>query len=304
MKDKLLSQVTLVEKIASMSKAARMLHNPAKYIFAILYRLTAYRLFKKEILVKATLFYGKTMQVALPAATDIYLTGGKSHISEIRLTKYLIKHLTESAVFLDIGAHYGFFTLLANEIITTGKVYAFEPSGNTFAILQSNTAEKQTIQIFNKAITSKSMLLEFYEFDNLHSEYNTFNAAQFEHEAWFKNSTPVLHTVEAISVDDFCKSEKISPDFIKIDAEGYENEVIKGAQLILTKDTGKPIIIMEYVEPGRNNRPHREAYKQLQQWGYQCFVIDNNGNPVPQNNIDDYLISNNLESDNLVFMAG
>ena len=60
MKDKLLAQVKAVEKIASMSKIARMLHNPAKYIFAILYRLTAYRLLKKEVLVKAKLFYGKT----------------------------------------------------------------------------------------------------------------------------------------------------------------------------------------------------------------------------------------------------
>ncbi|OWY25437.1 FkbM family methyltransferase [Sphingobacteriales bacterium UPWRP_1] len=303
MKDKLLAQVKAVEKIASMSKIARMLHNPAKYIFAILYRLTAYRLLKKEVLVKAKLFYGKTMLVALPAATDIYLTGGKSHISEIRLTKYLIKHLDENAVFIDIGAHYGFFTLLANEMITSGKVYAFEPSGKTFAILQSNTAATQKIQILNKAVTSKNMLLEFYEFDNLHSEYNTFNASQFEHEAWFKNNTPVLNTVEAVSVDEFCKTEKVKPDFIKIDAEGFENEVIKGSQKILTEETGKPIIIMEYVEPIRNNQPHREAYNLLHNWGYQSFVIDNNGNPIPQNNIDHYLTSNKLESDNIVFMA-
>lgn len=108
MNELLIKQLSEVEKIASSSKIRRLLDNPYKYLYAILFRQLAYSRKKREVIKTTTLFYGKKMKVALPASTDIYLTGGKSHDSEIRLARFLIQNLSGEEHFLDIGAHYGY----------------------------------------------------------------------------------------------------------------------------------------------------------------------------------------------------
>lgn len=76
------------------------------------------------------------MNIALPASTDIYLTGGKSHDSEIRLAKFLIKNLNQGDNFVDIGAHYGYFTLLGAHLVGKGGRVFFEPGKSTYSLLE------------------------------------------------------------------------------------------------------------------------------------------------------------------------
>jgi len=108
-------QFEKVENLAKGSKLRRLLQNPSKYIFAIFARKVIYPLFKRGIKQKTKLFFGKKITVTLPAGSDIYLTGGKAHDSEIRLTKFILKNLAQDDVFIDVGAHFGFFTRLASE---------------------------------------------------------------------------------------------------------------------------------------------------------------------------------------------
>lgn len=133
----LLSGIEKVQKIASASKLERMLANPVKYFRAIFFREIIYRRTRKSQEVQATTFFGFPMRILLPSATDICLTGGKSHPSEIRLAKYLIQNLRHNDSFLDIGAHYGYFSLLAAQLVgSNGRVTAFEASPSTFQVLK------------------------------------------------------------------------------------------------------------------------------------------------------------------------
>jgi FkbM family methyltransferase len=266
MNQQLLSQLAMVEKIATMSKLGRMFHNPYKYLNAIFFRNILYKISRKEKLVITNLFLGKPMQVALPASTDIYLTGGKSHDSEIRLARFLINSLSEKAVFIDIGAHYGYFTLIASHILSKGNVYSFEPTTTSFALLKHNAASNSNIEVHNMAVASNSTELTFYEFDNLHSEYNSLAIDQFQDEEWFLQNKPKSNKVSAVSIDAFCKQKSISPSIIKIDVEGFEHEVIRGGYE--TFATCKPIIVMEYLEPSRGNQPHKDACIMLIENGY------------------------------------
>ena len=99
----LLEQIKQVEKIASASKIQRMLVHPFKYLFAILHRKLVYP-FKGSMSIKTTTFFEEEMHLLLPASTDIYLTGGKSHESEIRLAKFMIHNLVKGDCFVDVGA--------------------------------------------------------------------------------------------------------------------------------------------------------------------------------------------------------
>nr|MBS0037520.1 FkbM family methyltransferase [Saprospiraceae bacterium] len=138
-KAELLQGLKRVEKIAIASRWDRFWKNPKKYADAVLYRKLFYPKWGTRK-VKSETFFGKKINLLLPSGTDIFLTGGKSHPSEIRLARFLIQKLNPGNVFLDVGAHYGYFSLLGSVLVgETGKVFSFEASESTFAMLELNS---------------------------------------------------------------------------------------------------------------------------------------------------------------------
>lgn len=291
-----------VEKLATGGKLYRLMKHPLKYLFAITYRELFYRFSKNEIKIQSTLFNGCKFTIALPASTDIFLTGGKSHDSEIRLAKYLIQNLSRNSVLIDVGAHYGYFSLIASTIAKDGMVYSFEPSTKSFKILQANLADKNNVMVLNQAVSEKSGTIVFYEFDNLHSEYNSTQISQFESAEWFKGVKPLTQQVQTVSLSAFCDENGITPHFIKIDVEGFENAVIKGGEKLFSATGNKPIVIMEYLDESRGNIAHKEAGELLSSWGYSAHKIDSEGKLCRLKNVEDYLQKSFIDSDNIVFV--
>lgn len=300
MKQELLTKIAAVESIAKASPLRRLLRNPFRYGKALGFNRLIYPRQGRKFAVTAVLFWGKKMQVALPASTDIYLTGGKSHPSEIRLAKFLIQHLNEGDHFLDIGAHYGYFTLLANELVgARGRIVSCEPATESFQILQRNAAPFTSIRVVKKAVSDVNGDMVFYEFPNQYSEYNALDVAQFKEEAWFREARPVEVKVPSTTIDDICRNESLRPAMIKIDVEGGELSAIRGGMELLNNSA--PTIAMEYLEPKRNNTPHQEATAVLKSLGYHTYIINDKGALEPLSDIDDYLVRQNLESDNVIF---
>lgn len=299
-KSSLLSKLSQVERIASLSKSRRFLNNPIKYFNAIFFREFIYPKHKKEKVTHARLFYGPKMKIALPASTDIYLTGGKSHSSEIRLAKFLIQNLNEGDSFLDIGAHFGYFTLLAFEIVgENGKIVSFEPASKSFKLLEQNVKGKPNVQVEQKAICNSNEKISFYEFPDLYSEYNSSYISQFQTENWFSKFKPREVKVNSISIDTLTMEQEFLPAIIKIDVEGGEFNVIDGARLFLSKHS--TIIAMEYLAAKRSNTAHVKAANLLNTLGYKANIISDSGNIEPIIDIDTYLHQSNLDSDNIVF---
>lgn len=296
----MLLQLLQVEHLSNGSKLTRFLHHPLKYSYAIFFRHVLYKMTKREVIKRARLFYGREMYVALPASTDIYLTGGKSHPSETRLAKYLIRTLQAGDVFIDVGAHYGYYALLAAILVAdTGKVYAFEPAAKSFAILQRNTQILKNVSIFNQALHDEIASLQFFEFPNLYSEYNTFTPGQFSKAGWFHNNQPRPTMVNATTIDAFTAGNAFTPNIIKIDVEGAEYNVLQGAKTLLTNSNA--IIVMEYVNSNRGNEAHAKAYELLKEKGYDAYIINDEGALQNIENIEAYLTQKHIESDNLVF---
>ncbi len=296
----LLQQIKRVEKIAYASKVRRMLFHPIKYLLAILHRKLVYP-FKGSVAIQSTTFFGEEMHLLLPASTDIYLTGGKSHESEIRLAKFIINNLAQGDCFIDVGAHYGYFTLLAAKLVgNTGQIHSFEAASTTFAMLKQNSSNKENISYYHKAVADKKGSITFYEFPNLYSEYNSIDVKQFENNPWFSKLAPQEISVDTIDLSSFFDQEKLSPKLIKIDVEGAEFKVIKGAVNYLQEHA--PLIAMEYLKSERNNAAHRQAVELLRSLGYAYSIINGDGLLVNCDDIDAYLVSHQLESDNIVFV--
>jgi FkbM family methyltransferase len=241
------------------------------------------------------------MHIILPAAMDLFLLGGKTHDSELRLTRFMINNLSPGDQVADIGAHYGFFSLLAAKLIgSNGRVEAFEASANTYTILRQNLEAAPQANAHHLAISHSCGTLDFYEFPTLYTEYNTLQPEQFAEQKWFVKHPPVVHTVSAKTLDDFCEEQIFQPTFIKIDVEGAEDKVIAGMSRLLAKH--HPIIVMEYLVGARFNQAHQQAAQQLKQWGFHPHIIHSDGHLEQCHNIDDYLKTNKMDSDNLVFV--
>ncbi|PSR52137.1 FkbM family methyltransferase [Adhaeribacter arboris] len=291
--------LTNVERLARASKLQRFLAHPVRYTWAILFRQLVYPRTRRPAYQKVETFFGLPMRVALPAATDIYLTGGKSHDSEIRLARFLIQNLKPGDQFLDIGAHFGYFTLLAAKLVgTSGRVLAFEASSINFSLLQENTAGIEPISCFQRALSDQEGTLTFYQFPIQFSEYNSRDITQYQHEPWFRKYAPEKITVPAVTIDFIVKQEELTPKIIKIDVEGGELQVIKGGAQ--TWSGVAPIIVMEYLAPTRLNATHQQALLILQQSGYETFAINTAGALIPCPEPEHYLKINKLDSDNLV----
>lgn len=292
-----------VEALSSASKLNRLLNNPFKYAYAIILKNALYPILRKEKLITCKLFTGKKIQVILPASTDIFLTGGKSHSSEIRLARFLIQNLEDRNVFWDIGAHYGYFTMLASTLVgAEGKVLSFEASPSTFKVLQENTKGLNNTSLFHNAVSDNNQIIDFFELPNLYSEYNTSDITQFEKEEWFKKINPSKVEVHSIRLDDLLLKENQMPDIVKIDVEGGEFAVLKGGSNLLKNMIKSPIIVMEYLEPKRNNQAHRQAYDILRREDFSPHIIKKDGSLKSTENIELHLSDNKLESDNIVFI--
>ncbi len=244
--------------------------------------------------------FGFDMYIRLPAAMDIYLAGAKSHDSELRLAKYMIHHLHADQIFVDVGAHFGYFTLLANLLVgQQGMVHAFEAAPDTFVVLRQNHNNKHSIQIHNHAVSDNNAEVEIYQFPTQYSEYNTLDVAQFETASWFVKNQPKVTKIKAVTLTDFFNQRGVHPHLIKIDVEGSEARVIQGAAAYLRDHA--PAIVMEYLSAERGNEAHRAAHDMLLAFGYDVYRIDHQGYPSKINDISDYFKSYSLASDNLLY---
>ena len=297
----LYASINEIELAANSSKFQRLKRNPWKYFFAISYRIFWYKLTLKSIKIASKTSWGDTMLLNLPAGTDIFLTGGKSDESEIRLSKFIVSYLEEGGTFIDVGSHFGFYSLLASRCVCeTGNVISIEASLESFKILKINTESYKNIKPISFVVGAEERDISFFEFPPLYSEYNTIFPEQFHNTSWFKKVKCTKRIIKMQTLDKLIEDEKIKPSMIKIDAEGSEFEIIKGLTNSLKKQM-IPFICMEYLAAKRNNLNHVKAVAIMKSLGYNLKVINNNGNIENCDDIEEYLNKKNIDSDNIVF---
>lgn len=154
----------------------------------------------------------------------------KSGVWEPKTTEYVEKHLKAGQTFVDIGAQVGYFSILAAKL--GAKVFAFEPSLNNRTLLEKNIKDNDCdVQVFSQALSNENGSAILYT-DTTPGQYSLIGSGNGE-------------KVETIKYDNL---DLPIPDMIKIDAEGFEKQVLEGMQSVLTTD--KPITII--IEDWRN----------------------------------------------------
>jgi FkbM family methyltransferase len=189
---------------------------------------------------------------------------------EIAQYKPFIKN---GAVILDIGAHFGQYAkafALLNDRSTL--VYCFEPVSYTRGVLKAVLKSYKNTHIFSNGFADKPGKLNI----NIPLKKSGKIGPGLAHLGNETKRDFVTEAVEIDTIDNFILKHKIPRvDFIKIDIEGPELLVFKGA--INTLKKFKPAIICE-VNPehmARVNLTTDELFKFMTDLGYESYLSEN-----------------------------
>lgn len=148
-----------------------------------------------------------------------------SLVSEIvHSNQYHVELIKDGATVVDAGANMGIFSIYVARKYPNAIVYAFEPAPDTFISLKENTKYYPNIKVFNIGLG------------------NANQNASMVMTGWSIGSYigPGTVPVAIRKLDDVGIKQKV--DFIKIDTEGYEAPILRGA--IATIKRSQPIIAM------------------------------------------------------------
>jgi len=295
-------KIDKIKFLAEASKLRRLAHSPLKYLSGQMHSKLIYRLSKKGKLKEVNTFFNERMNVLLPAGLDIYLLGGKSHDSEIRLAKFLCNHLKKGDHMIDVGAHFGYFSLLASKLVgDEGKVFGIEAAKETYNIYKTNVSKISNISPNHLACSDQSGKIKFHEFPILYSEYNTLDPSQYENEKWYDKNRPAVTEVQSTRLDSFIEDQNANPKIIKIDVEGAEESVVNGMSKTV-KQERELFIVMEYLlKKGDESTSHSRAADYLINLNYIPHKINKKGVTERIENIETYMDKQKMYSDNIVF---
>lgn len=181
---------------------------------------------------KRTIKIGDTLRDV--SSDDKYLAnmGGEFEPDMTRLFKALIK---PEMVVADIGANIGMTALLFSDLAR--HVFAFEPGRSIFDILSGNVAGIDNIEAVNIGMG-----------DACSDQTLTFMKAN-RSGGWvgesikLENPDYTTETIRIETLDSFFEDPEFQPDFIKMDVEGFEPSVLRGAHALLARQ--KPTVVLE-----------------------------------------------------------
>lgn len=181
---------------------------------------------------------------------------------------YLEKILSPGKVFVDVGANFGIYTLVASKLVgDTGRVLAFEPTAESFGILRKNIELNRCSNVYAFQVA----------------------LAETKGKAWLNHEwDPVCNwlckdprscsngeEVQTVALDQVlaeCGVDRV--DAMKIDAEGAEELILRGAIRCIAAQT--PIIIYEFnpAAASRLGLSRCGATDLLESMGYEFVVLN------------------------------
>jgi FkbM family methyltransferase len=212
---------------------------------------------------------------------DIYYGLGFEH-SELSLVKQFVQ---KDDTFFDVGANIGVYTLLASQLTGEGgHVHSFEPLSDANELLRSNVRLNQcgNVTINPVAIGEENGEVPIYiNAQNALSSLGDTN----------RGKIVKSQTVRILTLDTYAESAGISKiDFLKIDVEGFEGHVLRGAEKLI--ETSPNLVVMSELAK-KNFAPLGFSLKDVLDWmrkhGFDIWMIGNQTlklYPVPEEMMD------------------
>ena len=147
------------------------------------------------------------------------------------------KSLSEGLIVFDIGANVGFYTeKFAEKVGSEGHIYAFEPTSKSANIIKLLKKKFPWITVVEKAVGDFSGKVLFDE--------SASNSSSPTNKIIIKNQSDSKNCKEKKidTIDSLVEKYKV-PNFIKIDVEGFELNVLRGAKRTLKNNNLKHVFV-------------------------------------------------------------
>lgn len=198
------------------------------------------------------------IEKGMPIATGNLYCG----LFEFEEMSFLLHFLRPDDLFIDIGSNVGPYTLLASAHVGASSI-SIEPVPSVYENLLRNISINKVldkVNAYNIALGSKKG-----------SVYITNDLDAMNHVVSGSEDNKI--SVPLVKLDDLLSSSKI-PELIKIDVEGFETEVIKGADLTLNDPKLKAIIIETNGLGSRYGFNDADLHKSLVRYGFSPYNYD------------------------------
>jgi len=194
---------------------------------------------------------------------------GELKVPELQIIK---QFLQPTDICLDIGAHGGSWSRPLAGIVKEGRVYSFEALPYYADILRKTfkLLGFRNIKVVNKAVTDREGRIAIVWKDSAGKRLTGKTHIQGTHE-----NTNHLIWVDGIRLDTFVStSEKEKIKFIKIDVEGAEMQVLKGAEALMNQH--RPIVFCELDERWTSRFEYKpyHIFELFSTKGYRAFIIN------------------------------
>lgn len=214
---------------------------------------------------------------------------------EMWLTQFMARYVKPGMVAADIGGNYGYYSILLADLIgPEGRLHTFEPNPLAASFLRDSVAlngftERTTIHNLALGALDGSVATLYVPSSEPKNAYIVAGTAPTG-----AVSGNAVHNVAVRSLDALL-AEDVHLDFVKIDAEGAEQDILTGMAGHIARS--RPAIVLEfnalrYAEPAEFLGNIMEPYGKLQ-------YIDFNGQPVPVS--PTRVLTENLGEDWLLF---
>lgn len=226
--------------------------------------------------------------LAEKSALDHELMYASFEDAEMRFVSRLLR---PGMTAVDVGAHHGLYTLLAAKLVGhRGKVLAFEPSSRERRRLERHVRLNgmANVTVDERAVADASGEADFFLVQGFRDWGNSLRPPAVP-EATEQVRVKVCRLAEALT-----QRGVEAVDFIKLDAEGAELAVLRGAREFLQR-TPRPAILAEVqdLRTAAWGYAAREIIALLTNWDYQWFSVGETGTLYPAN-VDDHAYDANL----------
>lgn len=205
------------------------------------------------------------------AIDSYYLDKGRW---EDHLRAYIQYFVKPGDICVDIGANVGFHTVtMAHSCGSDGKVYAFEPATVTFPRLVDNinlNPELKKLVVPEKmGLSSTSGMLKLYASGDLLG--NCYMGEEYNEKLWNRGTPEDFELCIVTTLDEYLPAA-VPVSFMKIDVEGMELDVLRGAERILRQH--KPIVVYETLMEAFDIKGIQACEDFLKELGYYFFALD------------------------------
>lgn len=192
---------------------------------------------------------------------------------------YLIKSFLpnyfkrDDLTLFDVGANVGNYSLKLQKHFPKSSIYAFEPNPKTYDILVNTTQQYPNIQNIKAGLSDKNENSKIFSYASEEAS---------EHASLYENVISDIHHDQQITsfeialekLDDFCEKNKITKvDFLKIDTEGHELSVFKGALKFLDNKL-IDVIQFEFNEMNVISRTFLKDFYDIAAKNYNFYRLD------------------------------